>query len=164
MTSWRPLRLAARKQETRRSRFWPEAATRDELVRRCLAPARASSSSTSASLRRPCVPPEEPQRRALAEQPVDAVHALVGEQLLEAEAGAAVGAQVAGVEQALAVGLDEQRARVGRRVVDGDGRHREAAEAQAARRSAGSAGRAGSVASGKNTRPTSRIAIVPSLP
>jgi len=41
-----------------------------------------------------------------------------------------VGPQVAGVEQPLAVGLDEQGARVGSGVVDGDRRQRDAAETQ----------------------------------
>ena len=80
------------------------------------------------------------QRRAFDQQPIDAVQALVGEHVLEPEAGAAVGPQVAGVEQALAVGLDEQGARIGRRVVDGNRRHREAAEAAESRRSGSGAG------------------------
>jgi hypothetical protein len=70
------------------------------------------------------------QRGALQQQPVDAVQARVGEQLLEAEAGAAVGAQVARVEELLTVGLDEQRARVRRRVIHGDAGDRERAEVQ----------------------------------
>ena len=129
MTSWRPLRRAARKQETRRSRFWPEATTATSC--RGCSPRQLDELLLDVGLAaQPVRAARRAQRRALDEQPVDAAQALVGEQVLEAEAGAAVGAQVAGVEQALAVGLDEQRARVGRGVVDGDGGHASAAEAQ----------------------------------
>ena len=109
------------------------------------------------------------QRGALAEQPVDAAHALVGEQVLEAEAGAPVCAKVAGVEQALPVGFAEQRPRVRRGVVDGDrryGRHRRVGPRPMLNGSSSGSKRrsAGSAASGKKTRPTSSIASVPRLP
>ena len=70
------------------------------------------------------------ERRALEQQPVGALQARVGEQLLEAEPRAPVGAQVARVDELLLVGLDEQRPRIRRRVVHGDARDREGAEAQ----------------------------------
>jgi hypothetical protein len=54
------------------------------------------------------------QRGALEQQPVGAAQALVGEQLLETNAGAAVGPQVTGVDELLAIGFDQQRAGIGR--------------------------------------------------
>ena len=81
------------------------------------------------------------------------MHARVGEQRVEAKPGAPVRAEVAGVEEALAVGLDEQRARVGCGVVDGDGGDGQRADAQWA--SSGSSRRSpGRPASGKKTSPT----------
>ena len=89
-----------------------------------------SSSSTSVSRCHAVVGGSRTERGALDEQRVDAFDARVLEQVVEAEAGAAVGAQVAGVEQALAVGFDEQRARVGGGVVDRDRGHADGADAQ----------------------------------
>ena len=103
------------------------------------------------------------QRRAFDQEPVDSAQALVFEHVLEAEPGAPMGPQIARVEQTLAIGFDQQGAGIGRRVVDGDGGHRELAEVQ--RLTGGKRRRSrGSGDLGKNTRPTSSTAMVPSLP
>jgi len=75
-------------------------------------------------------PARRTQCRAFDQEPVDPAQALILEHVLEAEPRAPVGPQVPCVEKALAIGLDEQRARIGRRVVHRDRGHREVPEPQ----------------------------------